>query len=107
MYATWTAGHGNFTLELYGSEASLVVDLVERQTTRLFRRNGAAGPGGFSFPDLVWEYGYAGEQQEFVDRVRGVADASRAADAADARSALALVLALQRSLDEQRIVELG
>ena len=55
---------------------------------------------GWGYPDLVWEYGYRGEQQHFVERVAGAADEVRAATPAQARDALALVLAAQRSLDQ-------
>jgi len=99
MYVTWTAGHGNFTLETYGSGGSAEVDLVRAQAMRTF-----AKPSGWSYPDLVWDYGYQGEQQYFVDRIAGVVDGSQAATAAEARDALALVLAAQRSLDERRVV---
>jgi myo-inositol 2-dehydrogenase/D-chiro-inositol 1-dehydrogenase len=107
MYATWTAGHGNFTCELYGVDGSVSVDLVEKQATRVFRRSGDPATRGFSFPDLVWPYGYTGEQQHFVDHVRGRVGPEPAADVRDARAALELVLAMQQSLDERRVVELA
>ncbi|BCB80842.1 Gfo/Idh/MocA family oxidoreductase [Phytohabitans flavus] len=102
MYVTWTAGHGNFTFEVYGSGGSAAVDLVQAQAMRTFDRGGA----GWGYPDLVWDYGYRGEQQYFVDRVAGRETGERAATAAQARDALALVLAAQRALDERRAVEL-
>jgi myo-inositol 2-dehydrogenase / D-chiro-inositol 1-dehydrogenase len=107
LYATWTAGHGNFTCELYGVDGSVSIDLVEKQATRVFRRAGDPGARGFSFPDLVWPYGYTGEQQHFVDHVRGRVGGEPAADVHDARAALELVLAMQDSLDEGRVVELA
>ena len=107
LYATWTAGHGNFTCELYGVDGSASIDLVEKQATRLFRRNGDPATRGFSFPDLVWPYGYTGEQQHFVDHVRGRVGMEPAADVHDARAALLLVLAMQESLDQGRLVELA
>jgi myo-inositol 2-dehydrogenase/D-chiro-inositol 1-dehydrogenase len=112
LYVSWTAGHGNFTLELYGTDGNLAVDLVSKQVSRLFLRRpfeigGRELPSGWSFPDLVWSTGYAGEQQAFVDRVAGHAGAGQAAGARDGRAALALALAAQRSLDEQRVVDLA
>ena len=101
MYVTWTAGHGNFTLETYGSAGSAEVDLVRAQAMRTF-----AKPDGWGYPDLVWEYGYRGEQQHFVDRITGTVDQVRAATPPEARDALALVLAAQRSLDEGAQVRL-
>jgi myo-inositol 2-dehydrogenase / D-chiro-inositol 1-dehydrogenase len=104
MYVTWTAGHGNFRLELFGSEGSVTVDLVDRQASQLFLRrpHGDAHPAGWSYPDLVWDYGYGNEQQHFVDRICGVTDGGQAATAQDAAAALELVLRAQRALDEAR-----
>jgi myo-inositol 2-dehydrogenase/D-chiro-inositol 1-dehydrogenase len=99
MYVTWTAGHGNFTLETYGSAGSATVDLVQAQAMSIFAKS-----AGWGYPDLVWNYGYQGEQQYFVDRIAGRTDGARAATPAQARDALALVLAAQQSLDEHRIV---
>ncbi|TDV43125.1 Gfo/Idh/MocA family protein [Actinophytocola oryzae] len=101
MYVSWTAGRGNFTLDVYGNEGSASVDLVHAQAMNLHLVD-----GGWQYPDLVWDYGYAGEQQYFVDRVLGREDGSLAASAAEARDALALMLAAQRSLDENATVEL-
>jgi myo-inositol 2-dehydrogenase/D-chiro-inositol 1-dehydrogenase len=88
FYATWTAGHGDFTFEVYGDRGAESIDLV--------------GNG-----DGVWPTAYAGEQQHFVDRIRGAAALEPAADAAAARDALALALAMQASLDEERVVVLS
>jgi len=101
MFVSWTAGHGNFTLGVYGSAGSASVDLVAAQAMRTFDRR-----TGWAYPDLVWEYGYRGEQQYFVDRIAGLEAGERAATPQQARDALALVLAAQRSLDEQRVVSL-
>nr|WP_062336776.1 Gfo/Idh/MocA family oxidoreductase [Herbidospora sakaeratensis] len=99
MYVTWTAGHGNFTIETYGSTGSAAVDLVSSQITRTFDRD-----NGFGFPDLVWDYGYRGEQQHFVDRIAGTSTEVIGGGVVEARDALALCLAAQRSLDEARVV---
>jgi myo-inositol 2-dehydrogenase/D-chiro-inositol 1-dehydrogenase len=108
MYVSWTAGHGNFTLDVYGSAGRASVDLVHAQAMNIFHNpaGGAGAPPGWSFPDLVWPYGYSGEQQCFVDRVAGRSDGQVAATPAQARDALALVLAAQESLDQHRIVNI-
>ncbi len=104
-YVTWTAGHGDFTYEVYGTEGSLNIDLVEKQASRLYlRRSHGAAPAGHSFPGLVWAYSYVEEQQYFVDQIRGVAAPGKAASSTDARRALAVALAAQRALDEGRPV---
>jgi myo-inositol 2-dehydrogenase / D-chiro-inositol 1-dehydrogenase len=105
QYVTWTAGHGNFTFEVYGSLGEASVDLVRSQPSAMYIKPQAAGFGGWKFPDLVWKYGYGGEQQHFVDRVLGLAvDPHAAADVYAGRDALALVLDAQRALDTKEIV---
>jgi myo-inositol 2-dehydrogenase/D-chiro-inositol 1-dehydrogenase len=105
QYVTWTAGHGNFTFEVYGSEGEIAVDLVRSQTSAAFIKSSAGKSAGWEFPDLVWKYGYGGEQQHFVDRILGLdVDPNAAAGVDAARDALALVLAAQRALDSKEIV---
>ena len=105
QYVTWTAGHGNFTFEIYGSRGEASVDLVRSQASAEFIKPQAAGSGGWKFPDLVWKYGYGGEQQHFVDRIlRLPVDPHAAADVYAGRDALALVLDAQRALDTKEIV---
>jgi myo-inositol 2-dehydrogenase/D-chiro-inositol 1-dehydrogenase len=105
QYVTWTAGHGNFTFEIYGSHGEISVDLVRSQVSAAFLKGNARGSSGWEFPDLVWKYGYGGEQQHFVDRILGLdVDPEAAADVHAGRSALALVLAAQQALDSREIV---
>jgi myo-inositol 2-dehydrogenase / D-chiro-inositol 1-dehydrogenase len=105
QYVTWTAGHGNFTLEIYGSAGEVSVDLVRSQVSSVFAKPLAGKPGSWEFPDLVWKYGYGGEQQHFVDRILDLGvDPEAAADVYAGRDALALVLAAQQALDSKEIV---
>jgi myo-inositol 2-dehydrogenase / D-chiro-inositol 1-dehydrogenase len=106
MYVTWTAGHGNFTLDVYGTKGRASVDLVQQQAMNVFLKPSGDAGRGWVFPDLVWGYGYGDEQQYFVHRVAGRSDGVLAATPAQARAALELVLAAQRSLDERRGVDL-
>ena len=106
MYVSWTAGRGNFTLDVYGNDGSASVDLVHSQALNLHISDSTRDESGWIYPDLVWDYGYAGEQQYFVDRILGREDGSRASTAAEARAALTLMLAAQQSLDEKRTVVL-
>jgi myo-inositol 2-dehydrogenase/D-chiro-inositol 1-dehydrogenase len=101
MYVTWTAGHGNFRLDVYGTEGSAAVDLVKAQALETHSVR-----DGWAYPDLLWSYGYGGEQQYFVDRILGRVDGSVAATAQQARDALALMLAAQRSVETGEIVRL-
>jgi myo-inositol 2-dehydrogenase / D-chiro-inositol 1-dehydrogenase len=105
QYVTWTAGHGNFSFEVYGSAGEIIVDLVRAQASAVFLKPGEAGTGGWQYPDLVWKYGYGGEQQHFVDRIlKRDVDPNAAAGVAAGRDALALVLAAQQALDSKEIV---
>jgi myo-inositol 2-dehydrogenase/D-chiro-inositol 1-dehydrogenase len=105
QYVTWTAGHGNFSFEIYGSAGEIVVDLVRSQVSAAFVKPGNASTGGWEYPDLVWKYGYGGEQQHFVDRIlKRDVDPNAAAGVAAGRDALALVLAAQQALDTGEIV---
>lgn len=107
MYVTWTAGHGNFRLDVYGNDGHATVDLVTSQALELHLTPREDAPDGWQYPDLVWSYGYAGEQQYFVDRILGRVDGSIAATAEQARDALALMLAAQQSIDGGEIVRLS
>lgn len=105
LYVSWTAGRGNFTLDVYGNDGSASVNLVH-QALNLHIADKSRAESGWQYPDLLWDYGYAGEQQYFVDRILGRVDGSRAASASEARNALELMLAAQQSLDDNRTVEL-
>jgi myo-inositol 2-dehydrogenase/D-chiro-inositol 1-dehydrogenase len=109
MYVSWTSGYGNFRFDVYGTEGSSGIDLVQKQTMTAFHKPGghSAGPReGWEYPDLVWDYGYAGEQQYFVDHVLGRVTGEVGATAEDALKALEVAMAAQRSLDEARVVTL-
>lgn len=107
LYVTWTAGHGNFRVDVYGNDGHATVDLVKAQALEIHLTPGAERTPGWQYPDLVWSYGYGGEQQYFVDRILGRVDGETAATAQQARDALALMLAAQESLDRDRIVRLS
>lgn len=105
QYVTWTAGHGNFTFEIYGSDGEISVDLVRSQTSAAFFKPNAGKASGWEFPDLVWKYGYGGEQQHFIDRILGLdVDPDAAADVHSGRAALELVLTAQQALETKEIV---
>ncbi|HUC15860.1 MAG TPA: Gfo/Idh/MocA family oxidoreductase [Acidimicrobiales bacterium] len=109
MYVSWTSGYGNFRFDVFGTEGSAGIDLVQKQTMTAFHKAGAAlsaGREGWEYPDLVWDYGYAGEQQYFVDHILGRVTGGVGATAEDAVKALEVAMAAQRSLDEARVVTL-
>lgn len=105
LYVTWTSGYGNFLLEVYGAKGNYSVNLLEKQTSALFlKEDSQTHNAGWSYPDLVWSYGYAGEQQYFVNQILGKEPRGQASGA-DGRSALDMVLKAQASLDSGRILK--
>jgi len=109
MYVSWTSGYGNFRFDVYGTGGSAGVDLVQKQAMTAFHKPDRPDAGlreGWEFPDLVWDYGYTGEQQYFVDHILGRVSDGTAATAKDALKALEVAMAAQRSLDEARVVTL-
>ena len=108
MYVSWTSGYGNFRFDVFGTRGSAGVDLVQKQPMTAFHKPGAGllSAPGWEYADMVWDYGYAGEQQYFVDCILGRATAELGAGAAEALKALTVALAAQRSLDSARVVEL-
>ena len=101
IYISWTSGYGDLTMDVFGSDGSTNVDFVRSQTTAQFTKS----VGAWEFPGLVWEYGYQGEQQHFVQRILDCdSTPDRAAGAGAAREALRLVLDAQKSLDENEVV---
>jgi myo-inositol 2-dehydrogenase / D-chiro-inositol 1-dehydrogenase len=108
IYVSWTSGYGNFRFDVFGTGGSAGVDLVHKQAMAAFHKaSGAHGPTtGWEYPDMVWDFGYTGEQQYFIDHILGRATGGLAASAPEALEALAVSLAAQRSFDEARVVKL-
>ena len=77
LYGSWTTGFGDKTLEVYGTNASIFVDLVGKQGGHIFIRKRiteGSRPEGWSNLGILWKYGYLGEAQHFVDTVLGKAE---------------------------------
>jgi myo-inositol 2-dehydrogenase / D-chiro-inositol 1-dehydrogenase len=74
LYGSWTTGFGDKTLEVYGTNGSIFVDLVGKQGGHIFIRKRiteASRPEGWSNLGILWKYGYLGEAQQFVDTILG------------------------------------
>jgi myo-inositol 2-dehydrogenase/D-chiro-inositol 1-dehydrogenase len=74
IFGSWTTGFGDKTLEVYGTQGSILVDLVGKQGGHFFikkRSPGGARPEGWSNLGLLWKYGYQGEAEQFVNTILG------------------------------------
>ncbi|HET9374652.1 MAG TPA: Gfo/Idh/MocA family oxidoreductase [Chthoniobacterales bacterium] len=74
LYGSWTTGFGDKTLEVYGTNGSVFVDLVGKQGGHIFIRKHMAGssrPEGWSNLGILWKYGYLGEANHFIKSVLG------------------------------------
>jgi myo-inositol 2-dehydrogenase/D-chiro-inositol 1-dehydrogenase len=74
LYGSWTTGFGDKTLEVYGTNGSIFVDLVGKQGGHIFIRKRiteSSRPEGWSNLGILWKYGYIGEARHFVDTVLG------------------------------------
>jgi myo-inositol 2-dehydrogenase/D-chiro-inositol 1-dehydrogenase len=77
LYGSWTTGFGDKTLEVYGTNGSIFVDLVGKQGGHIFIRKRITGhsrPEGWSNLGILWKYGYLGEAHHFIKSVLGKAE---------------------------------
>ena len=76
IFGSWTTGFGDKTLEVYGTDGSIFVDLVGKQGGHIHikkRSSGGARPEGWTNLGLLWKYGYQGEAEHFVNTILGKA----------------------------------
>jgi myo-inositol 2-dehydrogenase/D-chiro-inositol 1-dehydrogenase len=107
LFVSWTTGYGNFFFEVYGTKGTISVNLLEKQTSTLFiKPNNKESASGWSYPDLVWSYGYSGEQQYFINQILGKEKRGQATGK-DGIASLELVLKAQASLDEVAILPIN
>jgi myo-inositol 2-dehydrogenase / D-chiro-inositol 1-dehydrogenase len=77
LYGSWTTGFGDKTLEVYGTNGSIFVDLVGKQAGHIFirkRTTESSRPEGWSNLGILWRFGYLAEAQHFVNTVLGKAE---------------------------------
>ena len=99
LYGTWTSGYGDKTLEIYGTDGSILVDLMNKQGGHLFiksRPNDRSLPVGWNNLGVLWKYGYQAEARQFVSCVLG--NASPQATGRDGIAAQKLALLANQSL---------
>jgi myo-inositol 2-dehydrogenase / D-chiro-inositol 1-dehydrogenase len=99
LYGTWTSGYGDKTLEIYGTDGSILVDLMNKQGGHMFiksRPNDRSLPVGWNNLGVLWKYGYQAEARQFVSCVLG--NASPQATGRDGIAAQKLALLANQSL---------
>jgi myo-inositol 2-dehydrogenase/D-chiro-inositol 1-dehydrogenase len=94
IYGSWTSGYGDKTLEVYGTNGSVLVDLVGKQGGHVFVKRGSTAKGrvsGWHNLGLLWKFGYQREARHFVDTIRGRCPAEATIDDAIAAQRLAVL----------------
>jgi myo-inositol 2-dehydrogenase/D-chiro-inositol 1-dehydrogenase len=74
LYGSWTSGYGDKTLEVYGTNGSIFIDLMTKQGGNIFikeRLSEQFRPSGWSNLGVLWRYGYQGEAKQFVSCILG------------------------------------
>ena len=74
LYGTWTSGYGDKTLEVYGTNGSIFIDLMTKQGGNIFikhRSSEQSRPNGWTNLGVLWRYGYQGEAEQFVSCILG------------------------------------
>jgi myo-inositol 2-dehydrogenase/D-chiro-inositol 1-dehydrogenase len=105
IFGSWTTGFGDKTLEVYGTQGSILVDLVGKQAGHIHikkRSPGKARPEGWSNLGLLWKYGYQGEAEHFVNTILGKAEPQ--ATGRDAIEAQRLAILAQQSIRTGELV---
>ena len=73
IYGSWTSGYGDKTLEVYGTNGSVWIDLVGKQGGHVFVKNSVKGrpQTGWRNLNLVWKFGYEREARHFTNTILG------------------------------------
>jgi predicted dehydrogenase len=105
IFCSWTTGFCDKTLEVYGTQGSILIDLVGKQGGHIHikkRSSGGARPEGWSNLGLLWKYGYQGEAEHFVNTILGKAEPQ--ATGRDAIEAQRLAILAQQSIRTGELV---
>lgn len=104
LYGSWTSGYGDLTVQVFGTEGSIFVDLMEKQGGQVYSRGRGATPAtGWNNLGILWKYGYEGEAKQFVKSVLGRVAPSPTG--ADARETMRMLFLAQRSISSgERII---
>jgi myo-inositol 2-dehydrogenase/D-chiro-inositol 1-dehydrogenase len=108
LYGTWTSGYGDKTLEVYGTDGSIFIDLMTKQGGNIFikrRLSEQSRPNGWTNLGVLWRYGYQGEAKQFVSCILG--RSSPRATGGDAVEAQKLAVLADRSIRTGELVRVS
>lgn len=109
VYTSFSTGYGNLWMEIIGVKGSIYLNYLDRQSITVFLKeafqsDGSVMPAGWSYPDVVWEYGYRGEIEHFIKCI--VEDKKPIVTGEDGRASLEILLAAMKSMRTGEIVKL-
>lgn len=107
LYGSWTSGYGDLTVQVYGTNGTISIDLMEKQGGRFYirnRRGENSRPQGWSNMGILWKYGYQGEARHFVMTLLGKAQPMPTGE--DGREAIRALLLADKSMRSGEVVKL-
>lgn len=97
LYGSWTSGYGDLTLQVFGTEGSIFVDLMDKQGGQIYSRGTKTNSSrGWENLGVLWKYGYQGEARQFLRSVRG--EVAPMPTGADARETMRMLFLADRSI---------
>jgi len=106
IYGSWSSGYGDKTLEIYGTEGSFFIDLMQAQGGRAFVKKNAQSPqagGGWNNLGVLWKFGYQQEARHFTHSILGRVEPQ--ATGQDAVEAQKLAMLADLSIRTSKLIE--
>lgn len=107
LYGSWTSGYGDLTVQVFGTDGTISIDLMDKQGGSFYirnRRGENARPQGWSNMGILWKYGYQGEARHFIQTLLG--NAEPMPTGWDGREAIRALLLADRSIRSGEIERL-
>ncbi|MFD9901633.1 Gfo/Idh/MocA family protein [Mesorhizobium sp. NPDC059025] len=107
LYGSWTSGYGDLTVQVYGTNGTISIDLMEKQGGSFYirnRRNESSRPQGWSNMGILWKYGYQGEARHFINTLLGKAKPMPTGE--EGREAIRALLLASKSMRTGKIMKL-
>lgn len=97
LYGSWTSGYGDLTVQVFGTEGSIFIDLMDKQGGQIYSTGRGAAPAtGWNNLGILWKYGYEGEAKQFVKSVLG--QVAPSPTGLDARETMRMLFLADRSI---------
>jgi myo-inositol 2-dehydrogenase/D-chiro-inositol 1-dehydrogenase len=109
IYCSFSTGYGNLLMQIHGEKGSIFLNYLDKQSLTLFLKEGFKDnstiiPAGWSYPDVLWTYGYRGEIEHFINCI--LEDKEPLITGKDGKDSLEVLLACKESLITDKIVKL-